>query len=87
MTIEMDLEMNNDAQALNNEFIIGLAYKMDEKPVTPTEPDKPVSPGKLPQTGGIINSASLVALGAIAIGTGALLNKKSDKKGGDKHHE
>lgn len=96
MTIEMDLEMNNDAQALNNEFIIGIAYKMDEKPVTPTEPDKPLSPetgvvggssGKLPQTGGIINGASLVALGAIAIGTGALLNKKSDKKGGDKHDE
>ena len=39
---------------------------------------------KLPQTGGIINSASLIALGAIAIGTGAVLNKKS--KGGDKYN-
>ena len=76
MTIDMDLEMNNDAQALNNEFIIGIAYKINEKTV---------SSEKLPQTGGMINSTSLVVFGAIAIGTGTLLNKKSDKKGGDKH--
>ena len=28
MTIDMDLEMNNDAQALNNVFTIGVSYKM-----------------------------------------------------------
>ncbi|WP_286312316.1 LPXTG cell wall anchor domain-containing protein, partial [Romboutsia ilealis] len=42
---------------------------------------------KLPQTGGVINSASLIVLGAIAIGTGAMLNKKSEEKEGGKHNE
>ena len=42
---------------------------------------------KLPQTGGVINSASLIVLGAIAIGTGAILNKKSEEKEGGKHNE
>lgn len=103
MTIDMDLEMNNDAQALNNVFTIGVAYKMDEtpkppvKPTDPTNPDKPVikpdtgvdsdNSGKLPQTGGIINSTSLIVLGTVAIGTGFILNKKSEEKGGDKHDE
>ncbi|WP_455537591.1 LPXTG cell wall anchor domain-containing protein [Terrisporobacter sp.] len=97
MTIDMDLEMNNDAQALNNEFIIGIAYKMDERSNESVERDEPINPDnsvnpneevdKLPQTGGIINSASLVVLGAITIGTGFLLNKKSNKEGGDKHDE
>lgn len=110
MTIDMDLEMNNDAQALDNVFNIGVAYKMDEDttpPITPdepsnpdtdnpTKPNKPVKPGtdvdgsqsgKLPQTGGIINGASLVALGTVAIGTGLVLNKKSSKEKGGKHHE
>ena len=138
LTIDMDLEMNNDAQALNNVFTIGVAYKMKEdiappsnsdKPgneeiVQPSKPNKPGeedvvppsnldkpgegdvvppadtddsvdidtdvnedSSGKLPQTGGIINSFSLIALGAVAIGTGIVLNKKSEDKGGDKHNE
>lgn len=118
MTIDMDLEMNNDAQALDNVFNIGVAYKMDEditppiipdepsNPDTddpsnpdidnPTKPNKPVNPGtdvdgnqsgKLPQTGGIINGASLVGLGTVAIGTGFVLNKKSSKEKGGKHHE
>ncbi|GAA0102371.1 hypothetical protein UT300012_30860 [Paraclostridium bifermentans] len=113
MTIDMDLDMNNDAQALNNVFTIGVAYKMDEDNVPPTNPDepsnpdidkptypdkpnKPVNPGtdidgsqsdKLPQTGGIINGASLVALGTVAIGTGFVLNKKSSREEGGKHHE
>lgn len=98
MTIDMDLDMNNDAQALNNVFTIGVAYKMDEttkppvKPEDPTGPTKPTNPDtggvtdKLPQTGGIVNSASLVALGAVAIGTGVVLNKKSKEEGG-KHNE
>lgn len=110
MSIDMDLEMDNDAQALDNVFNIGVAYKMDENIVppinpdepsnpdgdNPTKPDKPVNPGtdvdgsqsgKLPQTGGIINGASLVVLGSVAIGTGFILNKKSSKEKGGKHHE
>lgn len=107
MTIDMDFDMNNDAQALNNVFTIGVAYKMDEDivpPINPDEPsdpdtdnsDKPVIPGtdvdgsdsgKLPQTGGIINGASLVVIGTVAIGTGFVLNKKSSKEKGGKHHE
>ena len=62
----------------------------------PTKPDKPINPGsdvngsqsdKLPQTGGIINGASLVAIGTVTIGTGFVLNKKSSKEKGGKHHE
>ncbi len=102
MTIDMDLEMNNDAQALNNVFTIGVAYKMEETTKPPVEPEDPtgttkppVDPDtnvggendKLPQTGGIINSASLVLLGTVAIGAGVVLNKKSEEKGGDKHNE
>ena len=95
MTIDMDLEMNNDAQALNNVFTIGVAYKMEEDVVPPNDSDDSVdtdtavdgdSSDKLPQTGGIINSASLIALGAVAIGTGTALNKKSKVEGG-KHNE
>lgn len=100
MTIDMDLEMNNDAQALNNIFTIGVAYKMEEpikppvKPEDPIEPPtKPIKPGtggvsdKLPQTGRIINGTSLMVLGAVAIGTGFVMNRKSEEKGGDKHNE
>ena len=43
--------------------------------------------GKLPQTGGIINSTSLIALGAVVIGAGIVLNKKSEEKEGGKHNE
>ena len=59
----------------------------------PKDPDKPGTDvdgsqsGKLPQTGGIINGASLVVLGSVAIGTGFILNKKSSKEKGGKHHE
>lgn len=105
MTIDMDLEMNNDAQALNNIFTIGVAYKMDETPKPPVKPTDPTNPDpdkpvikpdtgvdgdnseNLPQTGGIINSTSLIVLGTVAIGTGFILNKKSEEKGGDKHDE
>lgn len=74
-----------------------------EKPITPDkpinpEPDIPSKPetnldgdsnsvNKLPQTGGIINSASLVALGTIAVATGLVLNKKSSKEKGGKKYE
>ena len=72
MTIDMDLEMDNDAQALNNIFTIGIAYTMEEISD---------SPEKLPETG--VNTAILVGLGAVAIGAGVVLNKK----GGGKHNE
>ncbi|WP_025161796.1 hypothetical protein [Paraclostridium bifermentans] len=107
MTIDMDLDMNNDAQALNNVFTIGVAYKIDEDTTPPINPDEPSNPdtndpskpvkpgtdvdgnqsGKLPQTGGIINGASLIVLGTIAIGTGFVLNKKLSQEKGGKHHE
>ncbi|MGL5694896.1 MAG: LPXTG cell wall anchor domain-containing protein, partial [Peptostreptococcaceae bacterium] len=98
MTIDMDEEMNNDAQALENIFSIGVAYKIDETdtPIEPpTKPQPPVNPDtgidgetdKLPQTGGIINSTSLLLLGTIVICTGIALNKKSSQGKGGKHHE
>lgn len=90
MTIDMDLEMNNDAQALNNVFTIGVAYKMEEPIEPPTKPIKPGTGGvsdKLPQTGGIINGTSLMVLGAVAIGTGFVMNRKSEEKGGGKRNE
>ena len=90
MTIDMDLEMNNDAKALNNVFTIGVAYKMEEPIEPPTKPIKPGTGGvsdKLPQTGGIINGTSLMVLGAVAIGTGFVMNRKSEEKGGGKHNE
>lgn len=103
MTIDMNEEMNNDAQTLESIFSVGVGYKIGdtnptvkpEPPVNPpTNSDSPVKPGteigsesdKLPQTGGILNSASLICIGTIAIGTGLILNKKSSKKGG-RHHE
>ena len=127
MTIDMDIEMNNDAQALNNVFTIGVAYKMEEPPLIPsnpteppTKPDLPINPevptnpelpinpdipinpdvptkpinpstggvsDKLPQTGGVINSTSLTILGAVAIGAGFMMNRKSDENRGGKHNE
>ncbi|MGL5328941.1 MAG: LPXTG cell wall anchor domain-containing protein [Peptostreptococcaceae bacterium] len=109
MIIHMDESIENEAQALQNEFSIGVAYKMDTglkppidpppikppvDPEGPTGPTKPTDPDtdvdgendKLPQTGGIVNSASLVVLGAVAIGAGVVLNKKSEEEGG-KHNE
>lgn len=104
MTIDMDEEMNNDAQALESIFSIGVAYKIDDtkppiKPDPPVNPptnlDPPVKPGtgvggesdKLPQTGGLVNSLSLICIGTISIGTGLVLNKKSSREKGGKHHE
>ena len=72
-----------------------------DKPVKPgtdnnvkPNSDKPIKPdtdvygsNKLPQTGGLINSYNLIALGIVTIGTGILLNKKSSKEKGGKHHE
>ena len=78
------------AQALNNVFTIGVAYKMEEPIEPPTKPIKPGTGGvsdKLPQTGGIINGTSLMVLGAVAIGTGFVMNRKSEEKGGGKHNE
>ena len=60
------------------------------KPKPPINPGMDVggsTDGNLPQTGGIINSSSLIAIGTITIGTGILLNKKSSKEKGGKYHE
>lgn len=96
MTIDADLAMGNDAQALDNAFNIGFAYKMEETPALPLDPEIPEdlddldvdggSSGNLSQTGGLINSTTLIAIGAVTIVAGIVLNKKSDEKGG-KHHE
>lgn len=96
MTIDMDENMNNDAQSLENIFSIGAAYKIDNDNLEKPDPGNPENPGthvdgstdgKLPQTGGIINSYSLLAIGTITIGTGILLNRKTSKEKGGKHHE
>ena len=42
---------------------------------------------KLPQTGGIINSATLTLLGALAIGTGLAIEKRSSSRKGGKDNE
>ena len=96
LNIDMDEDMNNDAQGISRIFSLGVTYNMEQtiKPPTDIEDSNDESGSdsyddkdKLPQTGGIINSASLVVLGAIAIGTGIVLNKKSEAKGGDKYNE
>ncbi|MEO2506406.1 LPXTG cell wall anchor domain-containing protein [Clostridium paraputrificum] len=79
MTIDMDLEMNNDAQALNNIFSIGVAYKMDDK----IHPEY----DKLPQTGDSVNSYSFIALALISAGMCTMLNKKSKEGEGDNYNE
>lgn len=101
MAIDMDVNMNNDAQALKNIFSIGVAYKIEE--ITPPsygdggfgdiedsiDNDIDIdgdSSEKLPQTGGIINAASLSVLGILSIGAGIVLNRKSGKKEGGKHN-
>lgn len=103
MTIDMLEGINNDAQGLENAFNIGASYKVDNselKPPVDTEntvkpdTDKPIKPDtggnesdKLPQTGGLINSYSLVVLGSVTIGIGVILNKKSSKEKGGKKYE
>lgn len=45
ITIDMNEEMNNDAQSLENIFSIGIAYKTNEdKPTNPESPVKPDDP-------------------------------------------
>lgn len=80
MKIEMDLAMNNDAQALNNIFKIGAAYKMKET-------INPENPNNLPNTGTFINGNNLICLGFAAVGVGIILNKKSKEEKGDKCNE
>ncbi|MGL6106253.1 hypothetical protein [Romboutsia sp.] len=94
MTIDMDEKMNNDAQALENIFSIGVAYKIDDTTPPVVDPDTDIDgetdgngSDKLPQTGGLINSASLLALGTIVIGAGVVLNKKSSEEKGGKNNE
>lgn len=102
MTIDMDGdEITNNAQAIESVFSIGLNYKVDDdKVVNPDDTVKPTpnpdnntnngaggSTGKLPQTGGLINSTSLTLLGLAAVGSGLLIGKKSSSKKGGKIDE
>lgn len=61
----------------------------NKNPDSSLNPDKEVGSGsnKLPQTGGIINSTSLMMFGLAAIGIGFVLNKNASKEKGGKHHE
>ena len=101
MTIEMTEEraeqMDNNSQAIENIFNIGVSYKVD----TDTDIDTDVGEStdvensgrgennfdKLPQTGGLVNSVSLLVLGTIAVGIGMILNKKTSNNEGGKHDE
>lgn len=102
MNIDMGKEeITNNAQAIESIFSIALTYKDDDnttvKPEIDDEGDeddnndvviKPdIDDGKLPQTGGIINSATLTLLGAVAIGTGIVIEKKSSSRKGGKDDE
>ena len=96
MTIDMGKEeITNNAQAIESVFSIALTYKDDDTILKPEidEDDKEdlVKPdtdnGKLPQTGGIINSATLTVLGVMAIGTGLVIEKKSSSRKGGKDDE
>ena len=96
MTIDMGKEeITNNAQAIESIFSISLTYKDDDTALKPdidednkedlVKPDE--DKGKLPQTGGIINSTTLTVLGAIAIGTGLVIEKKSSSTKGGKDYE
>ena len=87
MTIDIDEEMNNDAQNIESIFKIAVSYKVDggsgiSNPDEESGKDKNNN-GNLPQTGSLINGESLLALGSIVVGAGIILNLK---KGG-KHNE
>lgn len=84
MTINMGKEeITNNAQAIESIFSIALTYKDDDSVIVKPEIDD----GKLPQTGGLINSATLTLLGAVAIGTGLIIEKKSSSVKGGKDDE
>lgn len=84
MTINMGKEeITNNAQAIESIFSIALTYKEDDSVIVKPEIDD----GKLPQTGGLINSATLTLLGAVAIGTGLIIEKKSSSVKGGKDDE
>lgn len=99
MTEEMAEQMNNNSQAIENIFNIGVSYKVD----TDTDIDIDTDVGestdvensgrgennfdKLPQTGGLVNSVSLLVLGTIAVGIGMILNKKTSNNEGGKQDE
>lgn len=84
MTIDMGKEeITNNAQAIESIFSIALTYKDDDSVIVKPEIDD----GKLPQTGGLINSATLTLLGAVAIGTGLIIQKKSSSVKGGKDDE
>lgn len=95
MTLYMDKEMNNDAQSIESIFNIGVSYKVNSSAdiggstVGDNNSENIVgnNHNNLPQTGGVINSASLLLLGTIIVGTGMILNKKSSNNEGGKRYE
>lgn len=94
MTIYMDEDMKNDAQAIESIFNIGVSYKVDTNTgiygstdsEDNNENNQRTGSDKLPQTGSIVNATSLLALGTVIIASGLALNKKSKEEGGN-HNE
>lgn len=93
MTEEMAEQMNNNSQAIENIFNIGVSYKVDTDTDVGESTDVENSGSgennfdKLPQTGGLVNSVSLLVLGTIAVGIGMILNKKTSNNEGGKQDE
>lgn len=93
MTEEMAEQMDNNSQAIENIINIGVSYKVDTDIGIGESTD--VETGgieennfiKLPQTGGLVNSISLLVLGIITVGIGMILNKKTSNNEGGKHDE
>lgn len=93
MTEEMAEQMNNNSQDIENIFNIGVSYKVDTDIGIGESTD--VETGgieennfiKLPQTGGLVNSISLLVLGIITVGIGMILNKKTSNNEGGKQDE
>lgn len=103
MTEEMAEQMDNNSQDLENIFNIGVSYKVDTNTDVDTDINTDIDVGestdgenggsgennfdKLPQTGGLANSVSLLVLGTIAVGIGMILNKKTSNNERGKHNE
>ena len=93
MTEEMAEQMDNNSQDLENIFNIGVSYKVDTNTDVDTDINTDIDVGestdgenggsgennfdKLPQTGGLANSVSLLVLGTIAVGIGMILNNNT----------
>ena len=81
MTIDMDLEMNNDAQALNNVFTIAVAYKINDNKIQSGNEEELIYTeyDNTPQTGDYINLYTLTGICIFAMSLCFILNKSSRK--------